>query len=335
MDVASHDKPGDGPEQLRRQRPKPPGKRVVAQRGGGQRRGHVESVQVREGLEELWADPHGAVVMLAVGAKGSGKTHFCQRMLRMALETGKIDKLVVVAPVFRFESSGSYKWMTDPKWEKPAKDSPFPGQRVLVCERYSPSLIQKILHRRDPDRPGGEPKEASRMCLWIDDLSAAADDILFGDAGFTELIAIARHLRVSVVLCHHAVTGARVLPPFLRQNLSHCLVSRIASRKLLDCIYEEWVSLLPHWKSSREFVAWHSELTKAGPGSGIVIDIGGKHPQTVASDIKDWWSEWAPDKHNDHGAGKAATTVRRVVDEPKDAAPHSKRQRSVINAIVT
>lgn len=273
-------------------------------------RQQVSDDLVRDGLEELWADEHGAVVMLAVGSKGSGKTHFCLKMLRMAMETGKIHKLIAIAPVFRFESSQSYAWLADPKWASPAKGSPYPGPRVVVCQRYSPSLIQQLLHRRDPPKEGEPAKDASRLCLWIDDLSAAADDVLFGDAGFTELIAIARHLRVHIVLCHHAVSGARVLPPFLRQNLTHCLVTRIASRKLLDAIYEEWVSLLPNWKNGKEFIQWHSQLTAAGPGTGVLIDVSGKHPQTIAVNIKDWWSEYSPDRNIPQAARTPAAAAR-------------------------
>eukprot|EP01012_Entosiphon_sulcatum_P010927 TRINITY_DN16534_c0_g1_i1.p2 TRINITY_DN16534_c0_g1~~TRINITY_DN16534_c0_g1_i1.p2 ORF type:complete len:163 (+),score=25.70 TRINITY_DN16534_c0_g1_i1:566-1054(+) len=149
-----------------------------------------------------------------------------------------------------------------------------------------------------------------------------------------EMIAIARHLRVNIVLCHHAVSGSRVLPPFLRQNLTHCLVTRIASRRLLEAIYEEWVSLLPNWKNTKEFVAWHADLTKHGPGSGVMIDVGGKHPQTLDSEIKSWWMEWAPDKNVPAGARTTAAKAKAQHGCAKDASSSSssdddapKRQR--------
>ena len=268
-----------------------------------------EAARVKEGLEALWKDPKGAVVMLAVGSKGSGKTHFCTRMLRWALHSGAVDKLFMVVPTFRFEASGSYAWADE--------------KRVFVCERYSPALVQMLLHRRDLGQ------DASRVALFIDDLAAADGESLWRDQAFVELVAVARHVRVNIVLAHHAVQAGHSLPTFIRQNLTHALVTRIASRKLLEQIYEEWISLYPGFQNGRHFIAEHVERTAAGPGHGILIDVSGKAPGQLARDVIDWWQEFAPGEgkkgEGEKKEGAEVREVREVREEAGEGGGSAKR----------
>lgn len=232
---------------------------------------------LRDSLAAHIADPKGAVVMLAVGSKGSGKTHFCLRFLRHALESGAIDKLFLIAPTAKFEASDSYAW-ADPK-------------RVFIFTQYVPVLTHMLLHRRD------KGEEVSRVALFVDDMAAADGQLLWRDDNFSALVAIARHVRVNIVLAHHAVTGGHCLPTFLRQNLSHTLLTRIASKKLLEQVYEEWLGLNKAWTSFRSFASWFCRLTDAGagPGTGLLVDVAGKQPGSLSWSVKTWWPECAPD----------------------------------------
>lgn len=266
--------------------------------------------ELRSSLEEHIADKKGAVVLLAVGSKGSGKTHFCVRFLRHSLESGAIDKLFMIAPTAQYEASDSYKW-ADPK-------------RVFIVEQYSPALIWHLRHRRD------KGEEVSRVALFIDDLVAADGSTIWKDQNFAELVAVARHVRVNIVLAHHAVTGGHSLPTFVRQNLSHCLLTRIASKKLLEQCFDEWLGLNRAWRSFREFCPWMTRITEAGPGSGLLVDVSGKLPGAVSWSVKGWWPECAPD-----APPRALPPPEKPVPAPKpkpadgaDGAPDPKRPRA-------
>lgn len=237
---------------------------------------------MREQLDAHIADPRGAVVLLAIGSKGSGKTHFCLRFLRNALEKGHIDKLFIIAPTAKFEAANSYAWAQEGK--------------VFLFTEYFPVLTHLLLHRRDNGQ-----EDTSRVALFVDDLAAAGGAMLHQDESFAGLVAVARHVRVNIVLAHHSVTGGAgghgLLPPFLRQNLTHVLLTRIASRKLIEASYEEWLGLNKAWANVREFIPWFVRLTDAGagPGTGLLVDVAGKHPGSISWSVKSWWPDCAPD----------------------------------------
>ena len=258
---------------------------------------------MRDGVERQVADPRGAVVLLAVGSKGSGKTHFCLRFLRHSLETGAVDKLFLIAPTAKFEAADSYRWAD-------------PG-RVFVVEQYSPALIHSLLHRAD----GG--REVSRVALFVDDLAAADGTLLWKDPNFSALVSIARHVKVNIVLAHHSVTGGHCLPTFVRQNLTHCFLTRIASKKLLEACFDEWLGLNKAWANFRQFVPWMTELTEAGPGSGVLVDVAGRTPGLLTWTTKDWWAECAPDVPPKKPPAKTAPPPK-----PRDGSPEPKRARA-------
>lgn len=249
--------------------------------------------QLRDGLEKLIADPKGSCVMIAIGQKGSGKSFTCLKLLRHALENGYVDKAFLIAPTARFEAADSYAWC-DPK-------------RVYIITTYSPALIFQLLHRRD----NGE--DCSRVALFIDDMAAGDGQTLGQDQNFAALMAIARHVRLGLLLmAHHSCTGAHVLSPIIRQLATHCLLTRISSRKLVESVYDEWVSLSPAWSNFREFAAWFTQITREGPGSGVILDVGGKTPDTLSWSFKNWWKECAPDvpPRQPHAAAKPAPKPR-------------------------
>lgn len=266
--------------------------------------GGADGDPVLENLEEMFADRRQAPAVLLLGIRGSGKSNTALRMIRWALESGAIDKLIAILPVYKYESSGSYSWMRE-------KDM---VERVMVTEEYSPSLIQAILNRKIDEN-------SSRLLLFIDDLAAAAGKMLWEDNGFTKLLSVTRHVRCSIVLCHHACSGGYMLPGFIRQNASHIFLLRISNRKLLQQTYEEWMSLVPEeWASNlNRFVAAFTEHTSAGgPGSGLCIDLARSE---VSWRIKEWWPEFRPDQ-------APASSAKNDEAEPDSPPRGRKRSRS-------
>lgn len=238
-----------------------------------------ESAEVKEALDAMWCDPKATPAVVLVGARGSGKSFFANKMIRAALENGAIDKLFAVVPTLRFEASGSYAWFDDPQ---------FKG-KIFVQEAYSPSLTLQLLNRKIEEK-------SSRVCLWVDDLAAADGLAFFADHNFARLLVVSRHLRTCIVLCNHSVASGHQIPAFVRQQVSHLVLMRVSNRKLLETAYIEFLSLHKGFRNFKHFLEVFVRISEQGPGSGICIDLAGKAPGKAALSIREWWQDYAPEK---------------------------------------
>lgn len=238
-----------------------------------------ESAEVKEALDAMWCDPRATPAVVLVGARGSGKSYFANKMVRAALLNGAIDKLFAVVPTLKFEASGSYAWFDDPQ---------FKG-KIFALEAYSPSLTLQLLNRKIEEK-------SSRVALWVDDLAAADGEVFWADRNFAKLLVVSRHLRTCIVLCNHSVASGSTLPCFIRQNISHLVLMRVSNRKLLETAFIEFLSLHKGFKNFKHFLAEFTRITEQGPGSGICIDLAGKAPGKAALSIREWWQDYAPEK---------------------------------------
>ena len=181
-----------------------------------------KSLDTEQPLEEaLWYDlteGEQFPTILVLGQKGSGKTHFCLKMIHRLLKESNFKKFHICSPIARFEQKDSYAFLN--KWG-PNKAGEFPTEkRVYIYPKFKDSLLAAIMARdmkRDP----------SDLLLWIDDASAGDSRALSQSRYLGDLVSTSRHRRVAMVLCNHSTTAAAggaqvgVLGPFTRQQASY------------------------------------------------------------------------------------------------------------------
>ena len=120
------------------------------------------------------------LVQLITGERGSGKTTLLMKEMKWALDAIPNMKILFVCPVFKYESTGKYQWMLQPKYQK----------KITVFLKYKPALCKAILDR-DPDRPG-----ASRLWLVLEDVGSVGSEFLECEHA-KNLWGVARHLEAT------------------------------------------------------------------------------------------------------------------------------------------
>ena len=102
------------------------------------------------------------LVKLITGERGSGKNTLLMKELKWALDAIPNLKILFVCPVFKYESTGKYNWILQPKYMK----------RITVFLQHKPALCKAILDR-DPDIKG-----ASRLWLVLEDCGSIGQEFL-------------------------------------------------------------------------------------------------------------------------------------------------------------
>ena len=217
----------------------------------------AEKTDTEQPLEEaLWYDLTEAQqfpTILVLGQKGSGKTHFCLKLIHRLLKESNFKKFHICSPIARFEQNDSYAFLN--KWA-PDKAGEFPtDKRVYIYPKFKDSLLAAIMAR-------DMRKDPSDLLLWIDDASAGDSRALSQSRYLGDLVSTSRHRRVALILCNHSTTavsgGAQVgvLGPFTRQQASYVALMRVGNSKLLESFWEEFQSLVECRDDETEHQKW-------------------------------------------------------------------------------
>jgi len=194
------------------------------------------------------------LVQLITGERGSGKTTLLMKEMKWALDAIPNMKILFVCPVFKYESTGKYQWMLQPKYQK----------KITVFLKYKPALCKAILDR-DPDRPG-----ASRLWLVLEDVGSVGSEFLECEHA-KNLWGVARHLECNITVLFHALRSGRMLGPYIRGNLNVLTAFRTNSINLLKNVYEELISMSKEWNDFKEFRDSFIDLTSSHMEDGRLI----------------------------------------------------------------
>ena len=176
------------------------------------------------------------IFMLSLGTRRSGKTHNMLALLELAFKKNIFNRYILCLPAYDFEQHDSYKFVRE--YQKKNTD------KVRVFNRYSYLITREIL--RDAKKVKG------RTFIFVDDASLSASSIY--EPNFFDVIALLRHLKITLAISYHSLTSGKTLAPFVRQNISYLLLYKIISEDLLRLIYDEYLSLcsdFENWKAFR------------------------------------------------------------------------------------
>lgn len=255
-------------------------------------------MDLEEDLKRQLCDRSQAPIVLALGIKGGGKTYKLNQMIRWCMANECYDVYFLILPVYKFEADDSYAYLKDKRITGKAK--------VFVAPEYGNQLSTSIMSRKDDEN-------SPRIMIWLDDLAAGAYSRLVEDEAFVALISIARHKKVSIVICYHSLTsgGPRgVLNPFVRANITHLFLYKLTNTKLLESIYEEFLSLVPEFKNfndfKRRFVEHTFVNTESEKYKSLCIAL--QHSQ-VDWNLKEWFTDATGRRGKAGGAARQEAQV--------------------------
>ena len=205
-------------------------------------------------MREQFEDRTAAPIILALGHKGSGKSFRIMTLIKHLLDHDLYDRYLLFLPSYAFEAKGSYTWLKAY------------SKKVFIAPEFTPEISKAFLARTDEKM---KPGEVPRTFLWLDD--AGVNTSLYSDRDFLGLLSIARHKRLSIVMCYHSLSSGKTLNPFVRQNCTHCFLFRITNRALLEQIWDEVVSMSPLWSSFKTFCIEYNNHTSSHLVEGKVV----------------------------------------------------------------
>lgn len=198
----------------------------------------------------------GGSFILAIGAKGSGKSYLMTNFLREVLFKKVFKNVHFVCPCYSGEQSNSYDFLKTQK-------------HVLIYPHYS----EKVSKRVDTDR-----RKAKTLFL-IDDASGELMQNI--DTTLINLITTARHFKGCVI--YVAVHSAkRILLPIVRQNIDHLFIYRIINASLLKDLYDEYFSML--FDTFLEFKSYYLKST-AEKNTCLYFSL---HCDGIDNNVKNW-----------------------------------------------
>jgi hypothetical protein len=166
-------------------------------------------------------------VILSLGTKGSGKTYLMLNFLKYCLQNKIYEAYVLVFPAYGFEQKDSYGFL------KEIEKEPY----IYIFEGYDEYISAQLLEKQE------NVKKREKTLYVIDDSSG--EQVWNIDPYLKKIITVVRHLDISLwMLCH---ATSKILAPFLRANTDILLLSRITSYKLLENLYDEFVSLIEQY----------------------------------------------------------------------------------------
>lgn len=174
-------------------------------------------------------------VLLSIGTKGSGKTHLMLNFLRYAFANELYERYVLILPSFSFEQHDSYSFI-----DANRKD-------IFVFEGYNEMISYELMKDQK------NPKKRLKTLYVMDD--ASGESVWHLDGSLKKMITVIRHLDITLWMIVHSASG--ILSPFLRQNTDAMLLSKITNMKLLENIYEEYLSMSERYNGKeghRQFV---------------------------------------------------------------------------------
>lgn len=192
-----------------------------------------------------------------VGVKGSGKTHLALAYIWESMQRNRFEHYYLCIPAFSSEMSNAYHWLRGCK-------------NVTYCDTYSEQFVEMVVHRQNQfimkkARAKNQQEvdtldmQHKRVFLFLDDASGFAKD-LSSSPIFRQLITTTRHAKITVMLCVHAIKN--ILTPVVRANVDHLIIGQLTNSKMLDGIYEEFISLTGVHANSAAFKKWFTENVK-------------------------------------------------------------------------
>ena len=169
------------------------------------------------------------VFNLAIGAKGSGKTYLMMCLLKYALMNDLFKYIVFVCPSWAGEADDQYAFLENQK-------------HVLIYKHYSEKVSIKV----------DQLRQKGRTLFLIDD--ASGELLKRMDNTLIQIITTTRHFKKCTV--YIAVHSARkILAPIVRQNINNLFIYKILNMKLLQDIYEEYLST--YFDRFSDFKRWY------------------------------------------------------------------------------
>lgn len=186
-------------------------------------------------------------VVLSIGTKGSGKTYLMLNFLKYALKNKLFQRYVLVLPAYGFEESDSYGFIN-------VKDP-----NIFVFEGYNEVITKDLMKQQKNE------KTRKKTLFIIDD--ASGENVWRLDASLQKMITVVRHLHITLWIIVHSASG--ILSPFLRQQCDILLLSKMTNTKLLENIWEEYLSMTKEYKGREghkklidDFIELHEQKFK-------------------------------------------------------------------------
>lgn len=190
--------------------------------------------------KEFAVDMTIGCVLCSVGSKGAGKTSFMLACLRACLERGIFDDYVLILPSYEVEADDSYAFLED-------------FEEVTIYTKYHESIARKLYNRNH------DIKTRKATLFVIDDASAFAIDLHNGKSSeLVGLISESRHVKVTTWLLVHSLRN--ILSPIMRENIRYLLLYSITNRRLLEAVYEEYMSV---YMDKNQFMEWYRNVSRA------------------------------------------------------------------------
>ena len=204
-------------------------------------------------------------VIVSCGARGSGKSCFMLSMLRACVESNAFEEYILVFPSLYVEQHDSYAWCLK-------------VPEFTIYTSYHNSILEKLYERNK------DLKKQKKTLVVLDDATGFAKELrLATNENLIGLVSQTRHLKVTVWMLVHSLLN--ILSPCLRENTSWLLIYSITNRKLLEDIWEEYLSVQCDWK---EFSNWYRDMSKEKYSSfmlktspPVAIDIGSNKWKTT------------------------------------------------------
>ena len=194
--------------------------------------------------------------ILSIGSKGSGKSYLLTSYLKMVLSQNIYKNIHFVCPCYKGEQNDSYAFLKNQK-------------HVLVYDHYTEEVTKRV----DKDRAKG------KTLFLIDD---ASGELLHNiDNSFIQLITTTRHFKgCTVYVCVHS--AKKILVPIVRQNIDHLFIYRIINMKLLNDLYDEYISMM--FDNFKEFKNFYTEATQE-TNTCVHFSL---HMPGLDIDVKNW-----------------------------------------------
>ena len=218
--------------------------------------------------------------ILSIGSKGSGKSYLLCSYLKYVLKNNIFKNIHFICPCYEGEANNSYDFLKNQK-------------HVLIYKHYS-EAVTKIV---DKDRRKG------KTLFLIDD--ASGELLKQMDNSFIQLITTTRHFKsCCVYVCVHS--AKKILAPIVRQNLDHLFIYRIINVKLLEDLYDEYLSML--FNNFKEFKQFYIQATEE-KNSCIHFSL---HSEGLDINVKHW-------NINEHQIENLIATKAPVKPKPKES----------------
>jgi hypothetical protein len=182
-------------------------------------------------------------VVMSIGSKHSGKSFLMLKFLKYAFKNNLYDRYILVLPSYMIEENDSYKFINGH------------AKHIFIFDEYSENICSDLMKTQ---------KQKSQKTLFIVD-DASSEGLYNIDEHMKKLITSIRHFNTTLWLLAHG--SSNIMSPFLRQNVDAILISKITSRRLLEAIYEEYISLHQdyHEKNGlRKFIDDYINLQQSG-----------------------------------------------------------------------